>query len=111
MESRSDRICGDETLGMVPRSYNPPSINDGKILLPPVFSAQMEITVTAMILRPAKAEVLKVLRELIQKNERRSWFAIYLCMFILLHSLALLTAGDNKKARKQGLDPEKVRIV
>jgi hypothetical protein len=71
----------------------------------------MEIAVTVMILQPAKEEVLKLLKELIQENQRRSWFAIYLCMFVLLHSLALLTAGDNKKARKQGLDPEKVHIV
>jgi hypothetical protein len=50
--------------------------------------------------------VLKRLKDLIEENQRRSWFTIYLCMFILLHSCALLSAGDEKKARKQGLTVE-----
>ncbi|OWY41284.1 hypothetical protein AALT_g1037 [Alternaria alternata] len=42
MMSRSDYICGRETLGMQRRNYGPNSTNTGKILTPPVFSAQME---------------------------------------------------------------------
>jgi hypothetical protein len=110
MESRSDFICGSETLGMVARSYEPKSVNDGKILVAPVYSAQMEIIVTALILKPAQRSVLKRLRKLMEGNKRRSLFAIYLCIFIILHSCALLTAIDNKKARKQGLDPERVNF-
>jgi hypothetical protein len=102
MESRSDRICSNETLGMEPGNYGPACPNSGNIVVPPVLSAQMEIIVTTMILQPMKKEVLKRLKGLIQENQRRSWFTIYLCMFILLHSCALLTAGDEKKARKQG---------
>ena len=108
MESRSDHICSKETLGMKPQFYEPKSINDGKILLPPVLSAQMEVIVTAMILQPAQKDILHRLRKLMEKNKRHYWFTIYLCIFILLHSCALLTAVDNNKARKQGLDPEKV---
>ena len=103
MESRSDRICGEEALGMEPQYYGSKCANSGIILTPPVFSAQLEVTVVATILQPAKKEVLRRLKDLIQEG-RRSWFTIYLSMFILLHSCALLTAAANKKARKQGLE-------
>ncbi|KAH8891757.1 hypothetical protein GQ53DRAFT_647975 [Thozetella sp. PMI_491] len=101
---RSDRICGTETLGMEPQDYGSGDANSGILLTPPVFSAQLEVIITATLLVPAKREVLSLLRELLQGNERRSWFAIYLAMFILLHNCALLTQSDNKKARKQGLE-------
>ena len=104
MECRSDRICSKETLGMQPQYYEPKCANSGNILVPPVLSAQMEMIVTVMILQPARDKVLKLLKELIEENQRSSWFAIYLCVFILLHNCALLTAGDNKKARKQGIE-------
>jgi hypothetical protein len=111
MESRSDRICSNETLGMEPGNYGPACPNSGIILVPPVLNAQMEIIVTATILQPMKKEVLQRLKDLIQENQRRSWFTIYLCMFILLHSCALLTAGDEKKAQKQGLVVQSSRFT
>ncbi len=87
---------------MKPGEYGADDANSGIILTPPVLSAQVEVIITATLLIPAKNDVLSRLRELVQKNERRSWLAIYLAMFILLHNCALLTEGDNKKARKQG---------
>jgi hypothetical protein len=96
---------------MQPGDYGPDCPNSGIILVPPVLSAQMEIIMTVMVTQPVKKEVLTQLKELIQENQRRSWFTIYLTMFLLLHSCALLTAGDNKKARKQGFEvriPEKI---
>ena len=99
MESRSDRICGSETLGMIPRAYEPASVNDGKVLVPPVFSAQMEIIVTTMILKPTQKDVLKRLRKLMEENKRHYWFTIYLAIFLILHSCSLLTAEDNRKDR------------
>lgn len=104
MESRSERISGPEHLGMTQHFCSDISCpNQGNILLPPVFSAQLEVIMTVKVLAPAKQEVLKRLKDLIQENQRKSWFAIYLCMFVLLHSCAMLTAGDNAKARKQGV--------
>lgn len=88
---------------MKAQNYGPDCPNSGHILLPPVFGAQLEIIMTTMILEPARRDVLRQLKDLIQENRRSSWFAIYLCLFILLHSCAMLTAGDNKKARKQGM--------
>ncbi|PMD12241.1 hypothetical protein NA56DRAFT_502127 [Hyaloscypha hepaticicola] len=61
MESRSDRICSNETLGMKPGNYGPACSNSGIILVPPVLSAQMEIIMTATILQPMRTEVLKQL--------------------------------------------------
>ena len=107
MESRSDRICGTETLGMVVQFYGRDSPNNGNILLPPVMNAQIEVIVTATILLPMKKEVLKGLQDMILANRPKSWFTVYLCMFILLHSCALLTDADNKKARKQGMQVRK----
>ncbi|KAF2102645.1 hypothetical protein NA57DRAFT_71633 [Rhizodiscina lignyota] len=103
MESRSERICGIEALGMQPQYFEDRDPNDGHILVPPVFSAQMEVIVTAMILQPAQKQVLRLLNKVFEESKKqRSWFSIYLALFILLHSCALLTEGDNKKAKKQG---------
>lgn len=103
MMSRAARICGEETLGMKSRDYGPKSASTGKILMPPVFSAQMEIIIVATILQPTKREVLGQLKNLLQENQRRSWLAIYLCIFLLLHSCALLTARDRERAVMQGV--------
>ena len=103
MESRSERICGEETLGMRPKYYQPDCPNSGKILLPPVLTAQIEVIMTVMVLQPARNDVLARLGKLVYENDHQSWFVMYLCMFVLLHSCALLTAGDGKKAKKQGL--------
>jgi hypothetical protein len=89
---------------MKPQDYGKDCPNTGLVLLPPVFTAQIEIVMTSLVLEPAKRDVLRQLKDLVQENQRKSWFAIYLCMFILLHSCAMLTAADNKKANKQGLD-------
>lgn len=89
---------------MRPQDYGPEDGNTGIILTSPVFSAQLEVIMTATILRPAKKEVLKRLKDIMLEGHRRSWFTIYLAMFVMLHSCTLLTAGDNKKARKQGLE-------
>lgn len=125
MESRSDRICGKEQLGMQPQYYEdcchnpadnssncqlvipPPSsesvdYNNGLILIPPVLSAQLEVIVTASILQPQRKLVLKLLNELFDSDRRQSWFTVYLTVFVLLHSCAMLIAADHAKAVKQG---------
>ena len=88
---------------MKPQDYGPKCPNSGNILLPPVLNAQMEVIVTAMILLPMKKAVLSSLEKLLKENKRELWFTIYLSMFVLLHSCAMLTAADNKRARKQGM--------
>jgi len=104
MESRSERIEGGETLGMQEQRYSPDCSNSMKVLLPPVLTAQLEVIMTTKILQPAVKNVLRLLNNLMgKKQKRQSWFTIYLSIFLLLHSCSLLTAGDMKKAKKQGL--------
>lgn len=103
MESRSERICGSEALFMEPQNFDPECSNFGQVLIPPVMSAQIELITTVALLQPLKKAVLEPLRKLIEKNRTQSWFTIYLCLFILLHSCSLLTEFEYKAARKYGL--------
>jgi hypothetical protein len=103
MESRSERICSKERLGMKPQTFDPAAQNYNQVLIPPVMSAQLELIMTAVILLPLRKVVLVQLQELIKSNRPRSWFTIYLCLFILLHSCALLTSFENMQAKKYGL--------
>ena len=103
MESRSERIIGDETLGMQPQTHDPECHNYSQFLVPPLMSAQIELIATCAVLNPMRKLVLGRLRNLIEKNMSRSWFTIYLCLFIILHSCALLTEFENRQARKYGL--------
>jgi hypothetical protein len=103
MESRSERICGKEHLGMAPQTLDPSAANYNQVLVPPVMSAQIELIMTAIVLHPLKREVLKQLQELMKADRKRSWLTIYLCLFVLLHSCALLTSFENKQAKKYGL--------
>lgn len=89
---------------MKPQDYGPDCPNTGLVLTSPVFSAQLEVIMTSKLLLPARKDVLKRLKDLVQANDQSSWLTIYLTVFILLHSCAMLTAEDNKKARKQGLE-------
>jgi hypothetical protein len=103
MESQSERIIGDETLGMEPQMFDPNVNSYGTNSIPPIMSAQVELMTTARILQPLKKAVLARLERLIKANELRCWFSIYLCLFLLLHSCSVLTADEHKQARKQGL--------
>jgi hypothetical protein len=103
MESRSERICSEERLGMEPQIFDPAARNYNQVLIPPVMSAQLELVMTSMILQPLKKQVLNQLQDLIKADRPKSWFTIYLCLFILLHSCALLTSFENTQAKKYGL--------
>ena len=105
MESRSECICGEENLGMVPQTFDPAALNFNKVLVPPVMSAQIELIMTTEVLQPLKRAVLVQLQDLIKdKTHRtRSWFTVYLCLFVLLHSCSLLTSFENKRAKRHGL--------
>ncbi|MCJ1404943.1 hypothetical protein MMC11_008169 [Xylographa trunciseda] len=103
MESQSERIVGDETLGMESQTFDPNVSSYGTNSIPPMMSAQIELMTTTRILQPLKKAVLKRLQRLVKKNDMRSWFSIYLCMFVLLHSCSILTADEYRQAKKYGL--------
>ena len=101
MESRQERICSQETLGQELQLWDKEAGNYGNICIPPVLQAQIEVITTAVVLLPMKKAVLKGLQELIHANEPRSWFTMYLVMFILMHSCALLTKAEHVRARRE----------
>ena len=101
MESRRERICSSEVLGMEPQNWDLEGDNYGAYLIPPVLQAQIELLTTACVLLPMKREVLKGLQMLMKANQTKSWFTIYLCMFLLMHSCALLTQAENLRARRE----------
>jgi hypothetical protein len=102
--SHSDRICGKETLGIEAQNYDPERNNYRHTPLPPMMSAQIEILLTLIVLRPLRIQVLRTIQKLMDKGRTKHWFAIYLCMFVLLHSCAMLTDFENKQAKKYGLN-------
>ncbi|KAJ4313574.1 hypothetical protein N0V84_009331 [Fusarium piperis] len=102
MESKQERVSGEEVLGMTPQDWDSTAGNYGKYLVPPVLQAQIEILTTSMILLPMQKEVLKILQRLIEKNLIKSWFTIYLTLFILLHSCSMLTRAEAVRAAREG---------
>ena len=104
MESQSERICGEETLGMQPQFLDEEVDTFGTNSIPPMMSAQIELITTTRILHPLKTSILRRLQRLIQANKLRNWFGIYVCLFILLHSCSILTNDENRAAKKYGLE-------
>ncbi|KAI0109121.1 hypothetical protein GGR51DRAFT_512806 [Nemania sp. FL0031] len=102
MESKQERVSSKEVLGMTPQDWDPAAGNYGKYLVPPVLQAQIEIITTSTILLPMKQQVLKILQKLIEKNLIKSWFTIYLTVFILLHSCSMLTRAEAVRAAREG---------
>jgi hypothetical protein len=102
MESKQERICSDEVLGMTPQIWDPEAGNFRNYLVPPVMQAQIEILTTALVMLPMKQVILKGLQNLIEKRQVESWLTIYLSTFILLHSCALLTRAEAVRAAREG---------
>ncbi|KAK0647043.1 hypothetical protein B0T16DRAFT_458907 [Cercophora newfieldiana] len=107
-QSRSDWICGEEDLGMQPQDYDSKAPSYHRIIVPPAISAQMEFIATVTMLLPLQRKVCRQLNELMERQKHKSWFAIYLTTFILLHSCARLTAYQMFKAKKLGLKTQYV---
>lgn len=72
MESRSEYIIGEETLGMEPQLQDKNYHNYGKYLMPPVISAQIELITTGTILKPLKQKVLHNLQTMITDKKKNS---------------------------------------
>src|SRR3954465_15807375 len=108
IETRSEFIVGNEKLEMTEQRWDPDASNYGKILCPPVLTAQTMLIMENYILNPLKIEVLKTLENMILKHDPRNWFTIYLSTFILLHNASLFTSAAAAQARKHQL---KVHIV
>ncbi|KAK4205563.1 hypothetical protein QBC40DRAFT_162526 [Triangularia verruculosa] len=95
MTSSPVHICGDDTLGGTPHP-----LYDNKIPMPLIMTAQFECINYTTFLRPWSKAVLKQLNDLVLAKKREYWFTIYLVMFVLLHSCAMITRRDEETARQ-----------
>ncbi|KAI1112451.1 hypothetical protein F5Y14DRAFT_421710 [Nemania sp. NC0429] len=103
MTTKSTVIVGEETLGMTPDIMDETSPLQGKIPLPPVMGAQIELVLIHQIQSNLRREMLENLQTMTQANKQHTWFTTYLITFILLHNVALLCQHDTGYARKHGI--------
>ncbi|KAI1157156.1 hypothetical protein F4825DRAFT_467981 [Nemania diffusa] len=103
MTTKSTVIVGEETLGMTPDMMDETSPLQGKIPLPPVMGAQIELVLIHQIQSNLRREMLENLQTMTQANKQHTWFTTYLITFILLHNVSLLCQHDTGYARKHGM--------
>ncbi|KNA94500.1 hypothetical protein FOXG_00523 [Fusarium oxysporum f. sp. lycopersici 4287] len=103
LTTRSSFIVGEETLGMKQNILDETNPNHGKIPLPPVLGAQMDLILIHHIQTKLRRELLDKLQKMMSKNKQSTWLVTYLVIFILLHNTALITAHDAGYAKKHGM--------
>jgi hypothetical protein len=99
----SEYLHGPETLGMTPEREDKSYPLFGKIPVAPVMSAQIELILTLVVLRPLRKRILDELQKMMKANEPKYWFPIYLSCFILLHSCSLAMAWHYQYSRRNGV--------
>lgn len=100
LSTTSDFIVGDEKLGMPNNILDSTNPNSGKIPVPPVLGAQLDLVLIHHIQTKLRRELLDKLQKMVLKNKQSTWFVTYLVTFMLLHNAALITAHDAAYARK-----------
>lgn len=103
MTTKSTLIVGDERLGMRPDIMDATSPIRGKIPLPPVMGAQIELVLIHQLQTKWRREMLDQLQNMTQANNHSTWLTIYLVTFILLHNVSLLCQHDAAYALKHGM--------
>lgn len=100
--SNPDHIISQDKLGGE-FVDDPESVFHGRVPMPVIMIAQMECIFYTTILRPMHKKVLEQLNQLVLKNKRQYWLTIYLAMFMLLHSCAMISRRDSEVARQYNL--------
>jgi hypothetical protein len=103
LTTRSAFIVGEETLGMPRNILDETSPNHGRIPLPPVMGAQLDLILIHQIQSGLRRELLDKLQKMLQTNKAKTWFTTYLIMFMLLHNISLITEHDAGYAKKHGI--------
>ncbi|TWU74505.1 hypothetical protein ED733_005556 [Metarhizium rileyi] len=103
LSTTSEFIVGEERLGMPENILDETNPNCGKIPVPPVLGAQLDLVLIHHIQTKLRRELLDKLQKMVLKNKQSTWFVSYLVTFILLHNAALITAHDAAYARKHGI--------
>ncbi|RDA89737.1 hypothetical protein CP533_1053 [Ophiocordyceps camponoti-saundersi (nom. inval.)] len=103
LSTTSGFLVGRETLGMPGSILDETSPNAGRIPMPPVLGAQLDLVLIHHIQTKLRREMLELLQKMVLKNKQATWLVIYLVTFILLHNTSLITAHDAGYARKHGM--------
>lgn len=103
LSTTSEFIVGEEKLGMPDDILDATNPNSGKIPVPPVLGAQLDLVLIHHIQTRLRRELLDKLQKMVLKNKQDTWFVTYLVTFMLLHNAALITAHDAAYARKHGI--------
>lgn len=103
LSTTSDFIVGEEKLGMPDDILDETSPHVGKIPVPPVLGAQLDIVLIHHIQTSLRRELLDRLQGMFMKSKPSTWLVTYLVTFMLLHNAALLIKHDAAYARKHGM--------
>jgi hypothetical protein len=74
----------------------------GKVPLPPVMIAQLDIILTLQVLQPLRKKVLEDFQKIVLSNKPGSWMTVYLITFMSLHSCSKVSEENYRNARKHG---------
>ncbi|OAQ97146.1 hypothetical protein LLEC1_00747 [Akanthomyces lecanii] len=99
----SSFIVGDDTLGMPKDILDETSPTPGKVPLPPVMGAQLNLIMIHEIQAKLRKTVLDQLQKIVQKNKHSTWLVTYFVDFILLHNASMIIAHDAGYAKKHGI--------
>jgi hypothetical protein len=103
--SNPEHILGEDKLGGdVVDDTN--SVFHNCVPMPVIMIAQMECILYTKVLRPTHKKLLDQLNYLVKENKRMYWLTIYLTMFVLLHSCAMVSRRDWETARQYDLKDE-----
>ncbi|KAK8008034.1 hypothetical protein PG991_010585 [Apiospora marii] len=102
-------VGGDETLehNILDHAFcDPDSPYYCTIPVTPVMDTQIDQIVIKTILVPLRQSIQRRLRKLVEENDPKNWFTIYLCTFIILNNYELATVHDREFAQRYSLpDP------
>ncbi|KAK0624855.1 hypothetical protein B0T17DRAFT_254801 [Bombardia bombarda] len=63
-QSKPERICGEETLGIEPQLQDPDRHDHGQVPVPPVISAQLTLIIETLIFKPLQLRIRKQMEKL-----------------------------------------------
>ncbi|KAM3431419.1 hypothetical protein MY4824_007129 [Beauveria thailandica] len=96
-------IVGEETLGMPSDILDDTSPTPGKVPVPPVMGAQLNLIMIHQIQAKLRKTVLEQLQKIVQKNKHSTWLVTYFVNFILLHNASMIISHDAGYAKKHGI--------
>ncbi|KAJ3494896.1 hypothetical protein NLG97_g3782 [Lecanicillium saksenae] len=97
-------IVGNDTLGMPQDILDDTSPTPGKVPLPPVMGAQLNLVMIHQIQAGLRKSVLDQLQKIVQKNKQSNWLVTYYVDFMLLHNASMIISHDAGYAIKHGIN-------